>query len=51
LAGFGETINPSVSASDGLESSTMRKRQGRGEAGEMGMGLDNTFYFLSPFSL
>lgn len=42
LAGFAETINPSVNATDGLERSTMRQQRGRGGRG---WGPGNTFFF------
>ena len=50
LAGFAETINPSVNATDGLERSTTRRQQGRGEM-EMEMALDKHFYLFYGFFL
>lgn len=47
LAGFAETINPSVNATDGLERSTMRQQRGRGRRG---WGPGNTFFFSLVFS-
>lgn len=48
LAGFAETINPSVNATDGLERSTMRKQQGRG-GGARGDGARQHFFLLLVF--
>lgn len=45
LAGFTETINPYVDATDGQERSTMRKQRGRGTEWWVREGLDNTFSF------
>lgn len=51
LAGFAETINPYVNATDGLERSTMRKQRGRvkgwwGDRGPTTLFSFHVFFFF-----